>query len=129
MDPHRYLSEIKAKIVASLAVSSITIAEEHFLPDRGYFRARLTLSNRDFLEVAEYFVVEQGRCVTRRYRYQWMDDLQQVLKKRWDNVEHFPGLPNYPHHIHEGEESQVVSGRVLSIVELIDIIEHEVLSR
>jgi len=45
MDPHRYLSETKAKIVASLAVSSITIAQEHLLPDRGYFRARLTLSN------------------------------------------------------------------------------------
>jgi hypothetical protein len=73
MDPQAYLNEIKARVVASAAVASITVVEERILPDRGYFRARLVLSNGDFLEVAEYFVVEEGRCVARRYRYQWMD--------------------------------------------------------
>lgn len=92
MDPQEYLTEIKAKLAASSVVVSIAIVEEYTLPDRGYFRARLGLRNNDFLEVAEYFVVEEGRCVTRRYRYQWMDEPQQVLRKRWDNVEHFPDM-------------------------------------
>lgn len=70
MEPQGYLAEIKAKVVASSAVASIVIVEEYTLPDRGYFRARLTLRNNDFLEVAEYFVVEEGHCVTKRYRYQ-----------------------------------------------------------
>lgn len=74
MDPQGYITEIKAKLVASSAVASIAVVEEHVLPDRGYFRARLGLSNNDFLEVAEYFVVEEGHCVTRQYRYQWMDE-------------------------------------------------------
>lgn len=126
MDPRRYLSEIKAKLVASCAVSSITVVEEYTLPDRGYFRARLSLANRDFLEVVEYFVAEEGRCVTRRYRYQWMDESQQILRKRWDNVEHFPGLPNFPHHIHVGQESQVEPGRLLSIIEIVSLFEHDV---
>jgi hypothetical protein len=125
MDPQTYLIETKAKLVASSLVVSIVVVEERVLPDRGYFRARLVLSNSDFLEVAEYFIVEEERCVTRRYRYQWMDSSQQVLRRRWDNVEHFPDLPNFPHHVHVGEESQVESGRSLSIVELIDIIEQE----
>jgi hypothetical protein len=73
MEPQQYVADIKAKLVASAAVATITIVEERLLPDRGYFRARLTLRNNDFLEVAEYFVVEAGRCMTRRYRYQWTE--------------------------------------------------------
>ena len=46
--------------------------EERLLPDRGYFRARMVLSNTDFLEAAEYFVLEEGRGKTKRYRYQWL---------------------------------------------------------
>ncbi len=125
MDPQRYLAEVKAKLATSSAVASIAVVEERALPDQGYLRARLRLSNNDFLEVAEYFVVEEGRCVTRRYRYQWMDESQRVLRKRWDNVEHFPDLPDFPYHVHVGEESRVEPGQLLSIVELVNIIEQK----
>jgi hypothetical protein len=100
--------------------------EERLLPDRGYFRARMVLSNTDFLEVAEYFVLEEGPCRTKRYRYQWMDSSQQILRKRWDNVEHFPELPNFPHHTHVGEETKVEPGCSLNIIELMDLIEKEI---
>jgi len=128
MEPREYLTGIKARLVASAMVASVTVVEEYALPDRGYFRARLGLTNQDFLEVAEYFVVEAGDCVTKRYRYQWMDALQTVLKKRWDNVEHFPGLPNFPHHVHVGEESRIEPGRSMSIMELLDVFEQEMRS-
>lgn len=87
MEPGEYLAEIKARLVASAVVVEVTMVEEYVLPDRGYCRARLQLSNHDFLEVAEYFVVASGLCMTQRYRYQWMDETQSVLRKRWDNVE------------------------------------------
>ena len=125
MDARGYLAEIKAKLVSSPSVASISVVEERTLPDRGYFRARIGLSNGDFLEIAEYFVVEEEHRATRRYRYQWMDESQQVLRKRWDNVEHFPELPNFPHHIHVSDESQVEPGLPLSIIELVDLIERE----
>ena len=128
MNPQAYLTEIKAKLVTSSIVISITVVEEYALPDRGYFRARLGLSNHDFLEVAEYFVLEDEKCVTRRYRYQWMDQSQQVLRKRWDDVEHYPNLLNFPHHIHVGEESRVEPGQLVSIMELLDSLEQELRS-
>ena len=128
MNPQAYLTGIKAKLVTSSIVISITVVEEYVLPDRGYFRARLGLSNYDFLEVAEYFVLEDGKCVTRRYRDQWMDQPQQVLRKRWDNVEHYPNLPNFPYHIHVGEESRVELGQLVSIMELLEILEQELRS-
>jgi len=56
-----------------------------------------------------------------------MDPTQQVSKKRWDNAKHFPDLPNFPHHIHIGSETQVVPGRILSIIELIDLLEKKLL--
>ena len=128
MEPQEYLTEIKGRLVTSAIIASVTVVEEYVLPDRGYFRACLDLTNTDFLEVAEYFVVEAGLCVPRRYRYQWMNALQTVLKKCWDNVVHFPGLPNSPHHVHVGEESRIEPGRSMSIMELVDVLEQEMRS-
>ena len=52
-----------------------------------------------------------------------MDETQQTLRKRWDNVEHFPNLPNFPHHVHIGEELNVEPSSSMNILELIDLIE------
>ena len=121
----QYITEIKAKLLASPAVSSMAIVKERTLPESGYFRARLTLTNGDFLEIVEFFTVLDNRCITESYRYQWMDETQQILRKRWDNVEHFPNLPNFPHHVHIGEESYVEPSCSMNILELIDLIEND----
>lgn len=126
MSPHEYLGELKASLIALSCIASLAVVEERTLPDRGYFRARMVLTNGDFLEVAEYFVFEEGDCRTKRYRYQWMDSSRQRLKKRWDNVEHHPELPNFPHHIHVGEDTNVEPRRALSIIEVMELIEEEI---
>jgi hypothetical protein len=120
------LEDIRAKIVLSPVVKSITVVAERTLNNRGYFRARMRLMNDDFLEVSEYIVVTSDRCSTKEYRYQWMDRTQQQLIKRWDNAKHFPNLKNFPHHIHVGKETDVIPGIPLSIIELLDILEREV---
>ena len=94
--PAEYVLQLKAKLVISPMVASFTVVEEKVWPDRGYIRIRMALSNGDFLEAAEYFVLEGEECVTRRYRYQWMDGERRELRKRWDNVEHHPDLSNFP---------------------------------
>ncbi len=125
MEATEYLENIKSRLISSNAITTFTITEELDLGDRGYFRARVTLSNGDFLEIAEYFAIAENVVTTTRYRYQWMDCDRQNLRKRWDNVRHFPNLPNFPHHIHVGSEENVISGYVLSIQELLDILEQE----
>ncbi|OFZ18290.1 MAG: hypothetical protein A2Z20_11630 [Bdellovibrionales bacterium RBG_16_40_8] len=125
-DPQSYLTEIKARCIASIAVASMEIVEEYHLPDRGYLRARLILTNDDFLEVAEYFVLKENRFVIEGIVISGWIKTQSVLRKWWDNVEHFPNLPNFPHHIHLGEASEVVAGMSLSIIELISIVEQEI---
>ena len=117
-----YLIDVMARLAASQVVAGITVISEHVSEDRGYFRARPLLTNGDLLELSEYFIIQAGIPVTQGYRYQWMDPLQKLVK-RWDNAEHFPGLPNFPHHVHDGDERHVIPGRSLSTIELIELIE------
>lgn len=121
----RYLTEIKTRLALSNCIAQVEVVTERAIQDHGYFRARLRLSNGDFLEVSEYFIVRGSQLETVEYRYQWMDPAQKQLIRRWDNARHFPELPHFPHHVHVGEENQVVPGHVLSISGLIDLIEQE----
>ena len=93
MTPEEHIAEVKAGLVAAPVVESFELVEEWALPDRGYLRVRMCLANGDFVEASEYFVVSEGNCATERYRHQWMDGARQQMRKRWDNVEHHPGLP------------------------------------
>jgi hypothetical protein len=124
--PAEYVLQIKTHLALSPIAISFTIVEEKVWPDRGYIRIRMTLSNRDFLEIAEYFVVQNGDCVPHRYRYQWMDEKRRQLRKRWDNVEHHPDLSNFPHHVHIGDEKHVEPGEMLSTIQLLDMLADEI---
>lgn len=125
MELQQYINAVKAKLNTSSVISSVEIVDERILIKRGYFRARLTLRNGDFLEIAESFTVQDGDCVTLDYRYQWMDKTKQKLRKRWDSVRHFPELQNFPHHVHLAEESNVEPSQSRSILEFIDLMEQE----
>lgn len=128
MELQQYINEVKAKFNSSSIVSSVEIVDERTLLNRGYFRARLTLHKGDFIEISKSFTIQDERYVTLDYRYQWMDETKQKLRKRWDSVRHFPGLPNFPHHVHITEESNVEPSQSRSILEIIDIIEQELSS-
>ena len=67
-----------------------------------------------------------GQTESVEYRFQWMDPNRQTLRKRWDNATHHPELPNFPHHIHVGATGHLESGRLLSILDLVDLIEQEI---
>jgi hypothetical protein len=125
MDLDQYMIAVKAKLAGSPIIASIEIVDERTLLNRGYFRARLTLINTDFLEIAESFTIQDEQLITLDYRYQWMDASKQVLKKRWDSIKHFPGLPNFPHHVHIGSESNVEPGSSRNIIEFIGFMEFE----
>jgi hypothetical protein len=56
------------------------------------------------------------------YRYQWVDFQKGTPRCRWDSTPDHPELDNFPHHIHEGSEENVIPGEPLSICQLLDII-------
>jgi len=118
MTPEQHIAEVKAGLVAASVVEAFELVEEWVLPDRGYLRVRMRLTNGDFVEASEYFVMSEGDCVTECYRHQWMNGARQQLRRRWDNVEHYPGLPAFPHHVHY-PDGRVEPGQCLSILELL----------
>ncbi|KZL51316.1 MULTISPECIES: toxin-antitoxin system TumE family protein [Cyanophyceae] len=126
MISQQYITEVKTKLNNNKLIIKIEIIKERAIPDQGYFRARLTLNNGDFLEVAEFFKVENEQCLTITYRYQWMNPSQTQLKKRWDNVEHFPNLPNFPHHVHVGDELIVKPSESKNILQILTLIQEEI---
>ena len=125
MNLSEYFVAVRKKLDESDIVTIVNIVDERVFQGRGYFRARLTLSNDDFLEIAESVVEQSQQVITLNYRYQWMDYTKQLLRKRWDSVKHFPDLDNFPHHVHVLEESNVEPGVCRSILEFLDFIESE----
>lgn len=118
-----HLTETRVRLTTSPIVRAFAVVEERVGLDYGYVRARVELVNQDFLELAEYFVIHNDAVEVKRYRYQWMDSTQQALKKRWDNAQHHPELPNFPFHVHDGSEENVIPGVTLQIMDLIALLE------
>lgn len=125
VDALAYLAALKASLANSPVVEQVEIVREYATADHRFLRARLLLRNDDFLEVGEYFQVVGGQTQTVEYRYQWMGPDRQALRKCWDNTKHHPELPNFPHHAHDGRTGQVEPGHLLSIVDRVDLLEHE----
>ena len=120
-----YLDEIALALVSSPVVTAYEVVRCWVNADDGYIRVRAALSNGDFLEAAEYMVLDQGQLVTADYRYQWMDGAKTTLRRRWDSTPDWPGLAGAPHHVHVEDEATVVSGRPLSLLELLVLLEGE----
>lgn len=72
-----YINDIKLRLKASKLIDNLEIVKERAFADQGYFRAKITLKNGDFLEIAEFFKVENQQCIPVTYRYQWMDKNKQ----------------------------------------------------
>jgi hypothetical protein len=79
-----YLAEVELALVSSPTVATYQVIRSWANTDDGYIRVRATLANGDFLEAAEYFVLEEGQLVTVDYRHQWMDGDRKTLRRRWD---------------------------------------------
>lgn len=124
MDAQTHLADTHLRLTVSPVVLAYAVMEERLGIDYGYLRVRVELTNRDFLELAEYFTVQTGIITVQRYRYQWMDGAQQILKKRWDNAPHHPHLKNFPHHMHDGDESNVIPGTTMCIIDVLTYLEN-----
>jgi hypothetical protein len=62
-----------------------------------------------------------GEIVVITYSYHWADANNQLIT-RWDNTPHFPGLPGFPHPIHDGATGEVTAGQSMSIFTVLDTI-------
>jgi hypothetical protein len=128
LSPQSYIDAIKSILNSSPIIQEWTIVDEKSFSDRGHFRVRFLLNTGDFVEASEFFVLRDTGIEQHRYRYQWMDSTKTQLKRRWDNAPHFPEVPNFPHHVHIGQEDRVFPSIRMGIIELISTLEQLILT-
>jgi hypothetical protein len=119
-----YLDAVKERLTTDPLVAGFFIVRERVTLVDGHLRARLTISDGSLLEFSEYVQRspnDQIEVIT--YSYHWADADGNLIQ-RWDNTPHFPNLPGFPHHVHDGRAGSVVPGKPVSIFLVLDEIAH-----
>lgn len=115
-----YLESVKERLLFDHLIKQFEILRERMTLTDGYLRVKATLSDGGFLEWAEYIQHNaQGEIEIVTYSYHWAD-VNTELVMRWDNTPHFPDLPGFPHHIHDGKAKTVYPGVAVNIFEVLD---------
>jgi Family of unknown function (DUF6516) len=73
------------------------------------------LADGSHLEFSEYMQCSPtGEIAVITYSYHWADADDRLIT-RWDNTPHFPNLPGFPDHIHDGATGEVTPGQPMNI--------------
>lgn len=121
-----YLDSVKDRLIFDSLVKNFEILRERMTSNDGYLRVKASLSDGGFLEFAEYVQHNsKGEINIATYSYHWAD-LNADLIMRWDNTPHFPDLPGFPHHVHDGRAQTVRSGVEVNIFDILDDISEKI---
>ncbi len=120
-DAADYLLYIRSIILLADQVHHWQIMREEAQGNTGLLRYRLLLHNDDVLDIFERFTVEQGKAFITRYSYHWQRANQQFVK-RWDNAPHYPTITTYPHHLHDGDENNVLPHPSITLMDVLTLI-------
>ena len=102
-----YFGRLADQIDACRIVVTSTVTYDKRDPTRGFVRGVLRFSDGSALHFRE-FVHATASIQRLGYPYQYMDAEDRLIF-RYDNAEHYPALPNAPHHKHAGSENTVVA--------------------
>lgn len=119
---HTHFNATEARLIASPIVAAFDVIRREVTPTDGKMRIRATLTDGGLLELFEYVEEDQGRLNLQKYSFHWQDATGELVQ-RWDNVNHYPDLPNAPHHVHQADGSvQSVPG-VPGMTDILDKVE------
>jgi hypothetical protein len=120
MNTAEYVVTIKERLLLDPCVRDFHIVRERVTATDGHLRVRVVFSDGGTLEFSEYFqYTPEGSIQVVTYSYHWAD-IENNLIIRWDNTPHFPNLPGFPHHFHEGKTGTVHSSRSMNIFAVLD---------
>jgi hypothetical protein len=120
---HDYCERLFLAALASPHVKRIEKIrqEEDATGQIGFMRYRLTLRNDDLLELTGRLEVRAGALVVTKYRHHWQDHTGRLIK-RWDNAPHYPQVPSFPHHLHDGTEENVVAHPPVEALQILHLV-------
>ncbi len=115
-----YLEKVKERLLTDPLILEFQVVKERQTVVDAHLRIRALLQDQSMLEFSEYVQrtpTDEINVVT--YSYHWADT-QGNLIHRWDNTPHFPLLPGFPHHIHNGAMNTVNPGEPIDIFGVLD---------
>lgn len=113
-----YFHEIAAIIKAEVSIEGASMAYDKRTPHIGFLRGSLYFVDGSILHIREYV---SARNDIERYMYVYQyQDRHGVLVFRYDNSPHFPHLSSFPHHKHDGSESNVVNATPPHLAAVLD---------
>ena len=114
-----YFQTIRTAISACNAVESFSLDSEKRDTYEGFIRGEVKFIHGSILSIREFVSVEIG-IERDMYAYQYMDD-QNALIIRYDNTPHHKklSLPTYPHHKHDGSETNVIASCAPTLIEVL----------
>jgi len=102
-----YFQQIDALVAASGIVHSWRITYDKRSTFIGFMRGEVYFLDGSCLHLREFVDVEYG---INRYRYVYhYQGADGALIFRYDNTPHFAGLPTFPHHKHQDDETHVIA--------------------
>lgn len=115
-----YLDSIKERLLSDPIVTGFRLIRERSTLRDGHLRAQLVLIDGSQLEFSEYVQRSaRGEIHVVTYSYHWASP-DGTLIMRWDNAPHFPDLPGFPDHIHDGRTGTVDPGIPTDIFTVLD---------
>lgn len=128
MTPAEYFDSIKERLLTDEIVTAFQIRRERHTVVDGHIRVRASIVDGSLLEFSEYAVrLPEDQMQVVVYSYHWEDAAGNLIC-RWDNTPHFPGMPGFPHHVHDGKADAVLSGRPVDIFVVLDWIRQALIS-
>ncbi|MDI9546619.1 MAG: DUF6516 family protein [Chloroflexota bacterium] len=120
MSPAEYLDLVKERLLTDPIVARFQIRRERTTVVDGHIRVRAILSDGSLLEFSEYVQrTQHGSMQVIVYSYHW-ESANGDLIRRWDNTPHYPDLPSFPHHVHDGQTGTTQPGRPMDIFAALD---------
>lgn len=118
-----YFQEIRETIDHSPVVQSSNITYDKRSSHDGLIRGEVYFVDGSMLHLRE-FVDVQTNVDRLTYVYQYMNPVHELVF-RYDNTGHHKklNLPTYPHHKHDGSESEVVASPTPDLVTVLTEIE------
>ena len=102
-----YFRQVEMLLAVTNIVHSSSITYDKRSASIGFARGSIYFLDSSQLQLREFVNVEHGvERYMYAYHYQRPDG---ALVFRYDNTPHFPTLPTFPHHKHEGSETNVVA--------------------
>jgi hypothetical protein len=98
----QYFDALESCLIESPVIVSYRIVSQEVTAADGKLRVEAATSNGGQAEFFVYAAESEGAIQTRKYSFHWQDAQGQLIR-RWDNVPHYPDLPNAPHHVHQAD--------------------------